>query len=565
MRMVRVAVISVTAGLFLSCEGSEFFSGPLTSESCSTGGRTYSGNVQSGTWRRGASPHVLVDSVVVDSTLTIEPGSLVCGMPGSTLTVAGLEAVGTEDSPIVFTSDDPDGWGGLRGRGLLRNARIERTVFAVRGPFEIDRSVILRTRSWAVTPWWHGDGQQVILRDVVIDSACTAGGCGAVLVQPFSGATLEDVVIRWSGGDGILAGYEYCGLTIDGGSIEGSAGVGLRMVVLKPFRACGFSLIEPVRITGGAEHPAIVTAGAALHFLRDAETQAALAGNALDELIVTGDHDFGDADLTLTRQLPVSVGFSCGHFRGALVRLGMITMEPGASLALFSCDFGVHLRANGTAEEPVTIRGGAARLHTIAGHADTAYLRHVVFRDHIVLRADSAPVILEDITLHDSSFELVAAGSRIDGIDAVRSNGIRPYGFGPGPDPWPTLILHSGTSLRNAHIEQSLGDGIVVDGDDVSIDGCTITTSAQHGIRVLAGAPVVRSCNIVANAGDGIHNAGSGQVDAVLNWWGDAMGPLGPDGDGVHGNILYDPFLAGPAAGAGGGKDADRNLLTRRR
>ena len=212
---------------------------------------------------------------------------------------------------------------------------------------------------------------------------------------------------------------------------------------------------------------------------------------------------------------------------------------------------------------PVTISGrGAGRLHTTAGHPDTAHLRHVVLTDNVVLRAVAAPIILEDITLHDSSLELFAAGSRIDGIDAVGSNA---FPFLVGPDPWPTLILHSGTSLRNAHIEQSLGDGVVVNGDDVSIDGCTITTSAQHGIRVLAGAPVVRSCNIVANAGDGIHNAGSGQVDAVLNWWGDAMGPLGPAGDGIHGNVLYEPFLAAPAAGAAGGKDADRNLFTWRR
>lgn len=230
----------------------------------------------------------------------------------------------------------------------------------MRGPFEIERSVILRTRSWAVMPFHGGRYRgEVILRDVVIDSACTdGGGCGAVLVIPFTQATLENVAIRWSGGDGISAGFEYCGLTIDGGSIEGSAGVGIRMVVVKPFRTCGFSLIEPVRITGGAEYPAIVHAGAALQFLRDAETQAALAGNAFEELIVIGDDHFGDADLTLTRQLPLGVGLRClsGH-RGLQAQLGTITMEAGASLAFSECDYGVHLRANGTAAEPVTISG----------------------------------------------------------------------------------------------------------------------------------------------------------------------------------------------------------------
>jgi hypothetical protein len=248
---------------------------------------------------------------------------------------------------------------------------------------------------------------------------------------------------------------------------------------------------------------------------------------------------------------PREWGALCAWF--ALAQLGTITMGPGASLALGACDYGVHLRADGTAAEPVTIRGwDAGRIHTIAGHADTAYLRHVVIRDDVVLRADSAPLIIEDSMLLDSSLELFASGSHIDGLDAVGSNGLGLLYL--GPDPRPTLVLHSGTSLRNARIEQSLVDGVVVDGDDVSIDGCTVTTSAQHGIRVLAGAPAIRSCNFIANAGDGIHNAGSAQVDAVLNWWGDAMGPLGPDGDGVHGNVVYDPSSPRPWPQGGDGR-----------
>lgn len=552
MRRVHLVLLSLAAVLSLSCDSSDLFTGPLTSESCGSGGRSYSGSVRSGTWPRAASPHLLLDSVVVDGTLTIEPGSLVCGMPGSTLTVAGLEAVGAEDAPIVFTSDDPDGWGGLRGGGVLRHARIERTETAVWGSFDLERSAIVRTRSWAVRARYQS--QQSTLRDVVIDSACTDGGCGAVLVVPFSGATLEDVIIRWSGGEGIRAGYEYCALTIDGGSIEGSAGVGLVLPMAKLTRSCAFTLLDPVRITGGAAQPAVVHADAAVQFLRDAQTQAALAGNAIESLLVNGERDFGDAEFTLTKDLPLRVQLSCSYYRASEARLGTVTMEPGASLSLGACDWGVHLRANGTAEEPVTIFGASAgRLHMLPGHADTAYLRHVVLRDDVVLRADSAPVIIEHIALHDSSLELFAAGSRIDGLDAVRSNG-RHRLFTGGPDPRPTVVLHAGTSLRNAHIEQSLVDGIVVDGDDVSIEGCTVTTSAQHGIRVLGGASVIRSCNLVANAGDGVHNAGTAPVDAMLNWWGDATGPLGPDGDGVHGNVVYHPFLTAPAPTAAGGR-----------
>jgi hypothetical protein len=35
-------------------------------------------------------------------------------------------------------------------------------------------------------------------------------------------------------------------------------------------------------------------------------------------------------------------------------------------------------------------------------------------------------------------------------------------------------------------------------------------------------------------------------VDARDNWWGDPAGPLGPGGDGVAGNVVYEPWRSEP-------------------
>src|SRR5690606_25639933 len=86
--------------------------------------------------------------------------------------------------------------------------RIERTAVALWGSFEMEQSVIQRTISGGILPIHHSGTNEVTLRNVVIDSACTAGGrCAAVNVVPFSRVTLENVVIRWSGDVGIRAGF----------------------------------------------------------------------------------------------------------------------------------------------------------------------------------------------------------------------------------------------------------------------------------------------------------------------------------------------------------------------
>jgi hypothetical protein len=96
--------------------GVEFVFEPITSNTTWTASNTY----------------VLVDNIFVrNATLTIEPGTVVLGESGSSLvvsTTARLEAAGTADRPIVFTSrqeaPQPGDWGGvvLLGRAPINVA-----------------------------------------------------------------------------------------------------------------------------------------------------------------------------------------------------------------------------------------------------------------------------------------------------------------------------------------------------------------------------------------------------------------------------------------------------------
>ena len=76
--------------------------------------------------------------VVAPAVLTIEPGTLILGKRNTglvSLAGARLEAEGTRENPIVFTSDKPDGqrlagdWAGL---ALVGKARVNRDPFNLR-------------------------------------------------------------------------------------------------------------------------------------------------------------------------------------------------------------------------------------------------------------------------------------------------------------------------------------------------------------------------------------------------------------------------------------------------
>jgi hypothetical protein len=66
-----------------------------------------------------------------------------------------------------------------------------------------------------------------------------------------------------------------------------------------------------------------------------------------------------------------------------------------------------------------------------------------------------------------------------------------------------------------------------------------VRVEVSDGVRI-------NDCNIHGNAGVGLRNLAAAPVDARNNWWGDPLGPDGPDGDGIAGNIEFQPFRVQP-------------------
>ena len=102
----------------------------------------------------------------------------------------------------------------------------------------------------------------------------------------------------------------------------------------------------------------------------------------------------------------------------------------------------------------------------------------------------------------------------------------------------------------------SLGDAVMVSATFVpavtlSLFNCEVSSSAGHGI-VVDHSPTtptrveVSGCNLFGNGGAAIVNRSNTAIRARGNWWGDASGPLGPNGDGIEGTIDATGPLAAP-------------------
>jgi hypothetical protein len=187
-------------------------------------------------WRASDGPHRIRGSVHVDS-LVVEAGALVCAAPDAAIWLSEsgvLTAVGSPAAPIVFTGEDATRpWIGIRpqegsspgGSVELVHVRIDNAHYGIwAAGARIEDSLFRQLRQDGI----RVSGFVVRTR---IDSACIAGTdwCSAVSVaSPIRGGVLsiEEVVIRHSGGIGVLVGFAD-DVTMHRVRIEGSAGVGV--------------------------------------------------------------------------------------------------------------------------------------------------------------------------------------------------------------------------------------------------------------------------------------------------------------------------------------------------
>jgi hypothetical protein len=116
---------------------------------------------------------------------------------------------------------------------------------------------------------------------------------------------------------------------------------------------------------------------------------------------------------------------------------------------------------------------------------------------------------------------------------------------------------HDTIEITNSDIENNSIGVNVFGGDDFVIAGNTISSNREAGIRLDPFAEtyndegttfiLAESNNIVEN-GVGVENQlEASDIDASLNWWGNASGPNAESANGVEGErVVQDPFLTAP-------------------
>jgi hypothetical protein len=503
------------------------------------------------TWTRANNPHRVDTFVSIEGAgvLTLQPGVLVCFTDNGALLAQNggrLVANGLDTARIVLTAEDPaQGWWGVHMAGSpasassLRNVRLEHTDLVTAlsthdSHAAIIDSTVFRQNQSGLSLWGAGTS----IRRSRVDTVTTAY---QPAVSLGTSTTFEKTVIRGAAGVG-LAVVGTSGMSLLGGRIEGSGGVGMQ--VTTPGYA--FVAAQPLRIVGGASYPAEMVVSAFPKVYLGPSQQDSLLGNARDTVVITGGtlQWYANASSKIPWRVTDTIFVQW---------VGILHATPGASLAMDSAvqivaQDGGTVVARGTAAAPVLFTG--------AGGASWG---------GIMLYKNSEPVVTSYLTNVRVEYvrEWLAAGAFALHTVVIDSAVFRQNGWGPWLLSWNSRISRSrvdttlvnspavalawtGTLLESTLIRGSAGPGLSVDSGDAIVRQCEIRESAGDGI-LNWNVATITDCNLVQNAGVGINNLHAlFTANVENNWWGDAAGPTGTNGDGVSGFADYTPWRTAP-------------------
>lgn len=514
------------------------------------GGVTHSDSVLAPeTWSRADNPHRVNSVLPIQGAgvLTLAPGVVVCFSSMSSLHASNggrLVMNGLDTARIVLTAYDPAyGWWGVHMGGnpgapsTVKHVRLEYGGTA--GPLSsygnhavlID-STVFRQNAMGIDLAGKGSA----IRRSRVDTVTMPGH---VAVTLGSNTTFEKTEIRGAAGVG-MAVVGTTGVAIHGGRIEGSGGVGL--MVSTPGYAITTS--STLRVVGGASYPAEMVVSAVSKLYPGPSQQDSLLGNARDTLVVTGGilqwyvHPNSRIPWRVTGDITVQW-------------VGILHAGPGASLS-FTAYRGITARgggtivARGTKAAPVLFTAADSQgwsgislegAPSAASYLTNVRIEHVkAFHHHGVFAQDSHTVVIDSAVFRQNVWPvgLVSPGSRISRsrVDTTLS-------------PNPAVELASNAKIESTLIRGSAGGGLRVHTATAQIVSCEIRGSADYGIQLLAAAPV-HDCSLVDNGGPGIENLAPATADVENNWWGDAAGPTGTNGDGVSGPLDHTPWRTTP-------------------
>ena len=510
------------------------------------GGQTHTDSILvNTTWTPAGNPHRVDQLIHIEGTawLKLDPGTLVCFGGGGGLRADNggrVRVVGSAAAPVVLTATDPaNGWLGVHLAGtpaaasVVDHLRLEHT----RGAFalatyddhtaSIDSSVFRQNERGLYL--WGYDGQ---MRRSRVDTVTTAIWPAVTVGRKTS---FRQNVIRGAAGVG-LAVLGTDSVLLGNGLVEGSGGVGLQVTT----PASGLLGIAQMRVTGGATYPAEMEVSAFARIYWAQSHADSLLGNARDTVVITGGTLAETAHAVPT--LPWRV-------TGAVTvqGTGILRAHPGATLAFTSfgkvtAGNGGRVVARGSPAAPVrftsTTSAGWGGLDLEGAPTASSYLTNVLIEnakdsfgvmshwDHTVI-IDSAVFRQNGSAAYLRGTNSRISRSRIDTTLIGR----------------PAVIIEAnGGVVESTLIRGSRGAGLSVGVyGNIQVRSCEIRESGGDGIELL-GPIDVHNCNLVNNGGWGVDNSTAYLVNVEDNWWGDAAGPTGPNGDGVAPDGWYGSF-----------------------
>jgi hypothetical protein len=211
------------------------------------------------------------------------------------------------------------------------------------------------------------------------------------------------------------------------------------------------------------------------------------------------------------------------------------------------------VRAEGTSSAPIRFFGTALRVADVLTHVRAENVPSVGSARPASHIADSTfrwtvqrdPLLCAQIVVSgsNSGAEATLRRTHIEGYGSAGCAALRliqtqnVWDYGDGPE----------FSMR---VVGSVGDAVSVEpGTWVNFTACEVSGSKRHGIVVGASTDSyvgIAGCNLFDNDGDAVVNQATNYVGARRNWWGDAAGPGGPNGDRVSGLVDAALPLAAP-------------------
>ncbi|HEX5869394.1 MAG TPA: right-handed parallel beta-helix repeat-containing protein, partial [Longimicrobium sp.] len=502
---------------------------------------------------RAGLPWRVIHSIRVSQTgahLAGEPGSLLVLNPGVGITAhSGGRVVlrGSHTNPVVLTAADPAlGWNGITLEGsptdssYITNTRVEHvahgnTALVAQGAHRVAvDSAVFRQNGSAVSLLSAGSR----LSRSRVDTTTNRDSAAVTLED---NTTFEQSVIRRAAGVGLRIKGD-AGVHMKGGRIEGSGDVGIHAP-----HATTFASVSPVRVVGGGSYGIKTDINVLQRLYGGALSyQDSLKGNARDTVWVLGGTLTGPlfvrAGLPWHVQFTIAVGAGGGTLRGEAGSLMVIER-----LAAIHVHSGGRVNLRGTKLNPVVVTADDPALGwegillegtpTVESYITNTRVEHVRLDSTAVVARPGHKVVIDSAVFRRNgrAVSLLSAGSRLSRtrVDTTLSAS------------GPAVELGGDAILESTRIRGSSQDGVAIRASTVQVLSCEVVGSVGDGIVLDASAPV-SSCNLVSNGGVGVRNNTSSVAVVSNNWWGDATGPFGPNGDGLWGTANYTPFLTAP-------------------